>query len=188
MFPKCIISKISRLRRATLPANVQFVLRASTAHSIIFSNLQAAIALSTHAQNVFYKLVGALRLGYIIFTGGYRALYTCTKRVYKVWLGRGRNVIIFDSRASTALSTHAQNACKQKYFVRKMRRRRENFEIQELKRSFLVLKTRKIDLNTVKNSSKIAPKARKNFGGILAISGESMFSVAKPPPLFDSFF
>ena len=58
------------------PSNVQFVLRASTAHSIIFSNLQAAIALSTHAQNDFYKLVGALRLGYIIFTGGYRALYT----------------------------------------------------------------------------------------------------------------
>ena len=129
-----------------------------------FSNLQAAIALSTHAQNVFYKLVGALRLGYIIFTGGYRALYTCTKRVYKVWLGRGRNVIIFDSRAATALSTHAQNACKKKYFVRKMRRRRENFEIQELKRSFLVLKTRKIYQNRVKNSSKIAPKARKFLG------------------------
>ena len=125
-------------------------------------------SLHSHAQNVFYKLVGALRLGYIIFTGGYRALYTCTKRVYKVWLGRGRNVIIFDSRAATALSTHAQNACKKKYFVRKMRRRRENFEIQELKRSFLVLKTRKIDQNRVKNSSKIAPKARK----IWVISGK----------------
>ena len=169
------------------PSNVQFVLRASTAHSIIFSNLQAAIALSTHAQNVFYKLVGALRLGYIIFTGGYRALYTCTKRVYKVWLGRGRNVIIFDSRAATALSTHAQNACKQKYFVRKMRRRRENFEIQELKRSFLVLKTRKIDQNTVKNSSKIAPKAR-NFLGYFGDFWRKHVFGSETPPLFDSFF
>ena len=153
----------------------------------MFSNLQAAIALSTRAQNVFYKLVGALRLGYIIFTGGYRALYTCTKRVYKVWLGRGRNVIIFDSRAATALSTHAQNACKKKYFVRKMRRRRENFEIQELKRSFLVLKTRKIYHNTVKTVVK-SRRRREKFWGILAISGESMFSVAKTPPLFDTFF
>ena len=84
MFPKCIIYKKKPPAAGYTPSNVQFVLRASTAHSIIFSNLQAAIALSTHAQNVFYKLVGALRLGYIIFTGGYRALYTCTKRVYKV--------------------------------------------------------------------------------------------------------
>ena len=45
-----------------------------------------------------------------------------------------------------------------------MRRRRENFEIQELKRSFLVLKTRKIDQNRVKNSGKIAPKARNFLG------------------------
>ena len=120
---------------------------------------------SLHVRKTFFtNWLARYDLVIIIFTGGYRALYTCTKRVYKVWLGRGRNVIIFDSRAATALSTHAQNACKQKYFVRKMRRRRENFEIQELKRSFLVLKTRKIDLNTVKNSSKIAPKARKNFG------------------------
>ena len=66
------------------PSNVQFILLASTAYSSMFSNLQAAIALSTRAQNVFYKLVGPLRLGYVIFTGGYRALYTCTKRVYKL--------------------------------------------------------------------------------------------------------
>ena len=70
------------------PSNVQFVLRASTAHSIIFSNLQAAIALSTHAQNGFYKLVGALRLGYIIFTGGYRALYTEFLHMHKTRLQR----------------------------------------------------------------------------------------------------
>ena len=67
-----------------------------------------------------------------------------------------------------------------------MSRRREKNEIQELKRPFLVLKTRKICQNTVKNSSKIAPKAR-NLGGILAISGESMFSVATPSPCSTPF-
>ena len=43
------------------------------------SNLQATIALSTHAQNTFYSVDGALRL------------------------------VIVDLRAATALSTHAQN-------------------------------------------------------------------------------
>ena len=41
---------------------------------------RAAIALSTHAQNVFPTVVGALRLDSAGFTNGYRALYTCTKR------------------------------------------------------------------------------------------------------------
>ena len=45
-----------------------------------FSNLQAAVALSTHAQNASYIVVGALRYYYNI-----------------------------DSRAAIALSTHAQN-------------------------------------------------------------------------------
>ena len=39
---------------------------------------RAAIALSTHAQNVFPTVVGALRLDSAGFTNGYRALYTCT--------------------------------------------------------------------------------------------------------------
>ena len=39
---------------------------------------RAAIALSTHAQNVFPTVVGALRLGSAGFTNDYRALYTCT--------------------------------------------------------------------------------------------------------------
>ena len=63
MFPKCIISKFSRLRRATLPA--------------VF-NLYSAQAPPTQS---FFK-----------FTGGYRTLYTCTKRFLqagwraKTWL------------------------------------------------------------------------------------------------------
>ena len=39
---------------------------------------RAAIALSAHAQNVFPTVVGALRLDSAGFTNGYRALYTCT--------------------------------------------------------------------------------------------------------------
>ena len=66
------------------PSNVQFILLASTAYSSMFSNLQVAIALSTHAQNVFTNWLARYDLVIIIFTGGYRALYTCTKRVYKL--------------------------------------------------------------------------------------------------------
>ena len=39
-------------------------------------NLQAAIAFSTHAQNDVYTV---LKLYHVLFTGGYRALYTCIK-------------------------------------------------------------------------------------------------------------
>ena len=100
-----------------------------------FSNSQAAIALSTQAQNVFLTVVGALRLDKIIFPGGYRVLYTIV--MYKTrltncgnsqWLVRGRNFIIFDSRAATALSIHAQNAYKKKCVGRKMRRRCEKMK------------------------------------------------------------
>ena len=104
-----------------------------------FSNLHAAIARSTHAQNIF-----------------------------TVWLARW-DLIIYDLRAATALSTHAQNVSYSvadaaetlSYLIyerlwrslhmhktfgkEKVRRRREKIEIQELKRSFLVLKTWKID-------------------------------------------
>ena len=143
---------------------------------------------SLHVHKTFFtNWLARYDLVIIIFTGGYRALYTCTKRVYKVWLGRGRNVIIFDSRAATALSTHAQNACKQKYFVRKMRRRRENFEIQELKRSFLVLKTRKIYQNRVKHSGKIAPKARNFLGYFGDFWRKHVFGSENPPPCSTPF-
>ena len=99
-----------------------------------FSNSQTAIALSTQAQNVFLTVVGALRLDKIIFPGGYRVLYTYVQNVpYKLWSVRGRNFIIFDSRAATALSTHAESNCKKNCLGRKVRRRREKNEIHELK-------------------------------------------------------
>ena len=117
---------------------------------------------------------------------------SCTKRFLQAgW--RAKTLVISYLRAATVLSTHAQNAStncnwdaaetlsflihgrlrhslhmhktlyKKKCVGRKMRRRREKIEIQELKRSFLVLKTRKIDQNTVKNSRNRAEGA-KNFG------------------------
>ena len=50
-----------------------------------FSNLQAAIARSTHAQNVSYSVTSALRLDNIWFTGGYGDLYACTN-LFSLWL------------------------------------------------------------------------------------------------------
>ena len=98
------------------------------------------------------------------FTGGYRALYTCTKRFLQTVVGTQQKFIIHDSRAATALSTHAQNACKKNCLGREVRHRREKIEIQGLKQSFLMWKTWKMVQKVVKNSSKIAPKARKFWG------------------------
>ena len=79
-FSKRIISQFSRLRRAILQQCSIYISReyCQLKH---FSNVQAAIAPSTHAQNDFHKL----------------------------WLARWQRVIS-NLRAATALSTHAQNA------------------------------------------------------------------------------
>ena len=80
-----------------------------------------------YAQNVFYSV----ELDYIWFAGGYGALYACTKRFFTVWMARW-DLVTFDLRAATALSTHAQNAS-YKLFVEivweeKVRRRREKMK------------------------------------------------------------
>ena len=81
----------------------------------------------------------------------------------------------FNCQVNSAVADSFTCRCyKNKCVGRKMRRRCENFEIQELRRSFLVLKTRKIYQNTVKNSSKIAPKARKILGVPSHLTGDSL--------------
>ena len=102
----------------------------------LFSNLHAAIALSTHAQNIFYSV----ELDYIWFAGGYGALYACTKRFLTVWMARW-DLITFDLWAATALSTHAQNAsyklnCRNSLGRKSAPQARKN-EVQELKQPFL---------------------------------------------------
>ena len=67
-----------------------------------FSNLQAAIALSTHAQNVSYSVAGALRLDNIWFTSGYGALYACTKRLENKKCAAGAKN--WNTRAKTIVS------------------------------------------------------------------------------------
>ena len=81
---------------------------------------------------------------------------------------RGRNSTIFHSRA--------QNACKKKCFVTKMRRRREKKNTRT-KTIVSDVKTLHIFPKSGKNSSKIAPKARK-FWGIFGIFRGGTF-----PPL-----
>ena len=65
---------------------------------------QADIAPSTHAQNIIYTVVRALRLDHIWFSGGYRVLY---------------NVQDVSKRVPV---------CKTNTFGRKVRRRREKIE------------------------------------------------------------
>ena len=87
VFSKRKISKISRLRRAALlqsPRNVQFITLFSLLKS--FSNLQWAIALSTHAQNAFSTDRRAETWLYHIY-GRHRALHIRTKRVLQTVIG-----------------------------------------------------------------------------------------------------
>ena len=96
MHSKHLISKISRLRRATLlqsPSNVQFITLFSLLIDKSVSNLQSDIALFLYTcTNRFLVLHcgchTALRLGHVLFTSGYRALYTCTKRFLRIMVGK----------------------------------------------------------------------------------------------------
>ena len=72
--------------------------------SFIMFYSQADIAPSTHAQNIIYTVVRALRLDHIWFSGGYRVLY---------------NVQDVSKRVPV---------CKTNTFGRKVRRRREKIE------------------------------------------------------------
>ena len=110
MFPKCIISKKFRLRRATLPAMFNLYSARAPPTQSFFKFTGGYRALYTCTKR-FYKLAEVLRLGYIIFTGGYRALYTCTKLVWQSVIGTGRKFIVFDSRAVRAL-THSFVSCR----------------------------------------------------------------------------
>ena len=90
-FSKREVPKISRLRRDYTLSNysnivdvvqiirkrIILILFMKRLLSKQFSNLQAAIARSTHAQNVSYSVTSALGLDNIRFTGGYGALYAC---------------------------------------------------------------------------------------------------------------
>ena len=148
----------------------------------MFSNLQAAIALSTRAQNVFYKLVGPLWLGYYHIYGRLPcSLHMHKTRLQTVIETRQKRCHFFiHGRLRHSLHMH-KTLYKKKCVGRKMRRRREKNEIQELKRQFLVLKTWKIYQNTVKNSSKIAPKARKCLGYFGDFWRKHVFASETPP-------
>ena len=184
MFPKRRISKISRLRRATLPATFnlysgrappsqacfQIYRRLSRSLHVHKTFLQTGWPAKTWLCHIYGRLPCSLHMHktrlqsvigtrqkrcHIWFTGGYGALYTCM---------------------------YAQNAYTKKCVGRKMRRRREKIEIQELKRQFLVLKTWKIYQITVKNSSKIAPKARNFLGYFGDFWRKHVFASDPPPP------
>ena len=84
MFPKCIISKISRLRRATLPATFNLYSGRAPPTQACFQ-IYRRLSRSLHVRKTFFtNWLARYDLVIIIFTGGYRALYTCTKRVYKL--------------------------------------------------------------------------------------------------------
>ena len=71
----------------------------------MFSNLQAAIALSTRAQNVLQTGWPAMTWLYHIYGRLPCSLHIHKTRLQTVIETR-QNVVIFDSRAATALSTH----------------------------------------------------------------------------------
>ena len=62
-------------RRLNTPRLCEYYVHETATLQAIFKFTGGYRALYTCIKR-FYKLIGALRLGYVIFTGGYRALYT----------------------------------------------------------------------------------------------------------------
>ena len=115
---------------------------------------RAVIALSTHAQNVFSTVVGALRLDYVGLTNGYRTLYTCTKRFLQTVVVKR---IVHEEKC-------AEGAKKIKY--------KSETIVSGVKK---IAKKPKVSLK----SSKIAPKAPKILGNF----GKPCSQSSEPPPL-----
>ena len=107
-FSKRIISKFSRLRRATLPTMSNLYSARAPPTQAIFQNLQLSRSIHSHAQNVFINNYCGWRAGtwlYRIYGRLRRSLHNHAQNAFYMWPVRGRNFITFDPRAATTLST-----------------------------------------------------------------------------------